>query len=226
MTPAQCELRQKQDDLCQTCEQNTDKKELSKYRCTSCLVTRVSGPLRKCKPCFAKVKPAQKPKEEKNDMAKKGKCDDCKRTDVWVMGRGLCSVCLKKHKDAGTLDEKHPAKRGGRVRGSKAKKAVPTTAAPATPSDSATGPTGCGQEDLKVIEAELGETPTKALDTPQGGHSAIALSFGRVERDAELLQKLMHDAAENRRTPEGQILAILDEHFGLRANEQQTGGAE
>ena len=177
---------------------------------------------------------AQKAEPAANNKNKKPRrvCADCGRS-MPIVARGLCGKCYRAHSEAGTLDEKFPAKRRGRVKAEEQ---------PAAPSEKVSGewpgPVAgddgarnlmlgkvIQQENEDAVELEereanmpeeTRERSVKPLRKSNKNHVAeVAIRF--FERDVGLLKELKETAEKNRRAVSAEILCRLDRLAGLEA---------
>jgi len=137
-------------------------------------------------------------------------CASCNRPGMKIVGRGLCASCWNRHNKTGTLDQFEKVKRSGRTK--KAKPAVP--AIPDTPAEPATdtpveSTTTVSQVDIEILT----QTPAAVeLDGPAG----VIVAF-RDRRDQQLLDRLLREAHQARRSLDQQILFLVERQLAGEA---------
>ena len=140
----------------------------------------------------------------------RGKCTECEREDMQIVGGGLCGKCRNAAIEAGTY----------------MKRAYKTKAAVASPPPPAAGVSAGESPVLPVSEIPQVDTTVAPLEPGAGTLLASDLVVphkGRLEQDAvpvafderdmQLFQQLQNAAHRNRRTLSAEILYRLDSTF-------------
>lgn len=197
LQPSACALyRLEHPEHCANCDHAADAKPLEKRR-----LKRPPTMVSAHRP--VKVAPEQSMKKEEPPMSTTPKstaraCAACGAAGLKLMGRSLCKSCYQKHHRAGTLEQFALSEK---ISGSaRAKPIQPQPSGPHWPQKKT-------PEEIAADKLAVKERHSEA--------TLVTLEF--APRDEPLLQALQAWATEERRTPQQQILFILDNIVAERA---------
>lgn len=139
---------------------------------------------------------------------KKGTCNNCERTDMYLPAFGKCWVCYDERRNAlknGTSVEEALAGVRGRIRLGMGKKGRLKTKKTPGGEEAALSAAGIMAEETKTI---LEEAPGWVVPSVRG----VCLEF-KDDRDKGMFDWLRERADESRRNPEQQIMWILQHYI-------------